>query len=443
MENSNPPPSDNRHVLPAALRARINHELHELKVISAFVDSRLVSIEQLLNNFASQPNETNMNNLESDDESRETPLVSSFPHSDNDSDDEEVLKELSKYENTGTLCRERIINSFDGDDLAFECMIGFRKFTAYVNPFLPMNIISRKAYNTIMVEGLEGTGKNLVAIVKDVYEKNLVAIVKDVYVFIGSFTYITDFVVLEEIGEFIMSDMAEVLMGRPCRKITKLKYDVVKGLVLFTKIFDTYTYRMPRTIPRLKNFNWSKVSPLLELSKNDLMNVLRHPYEKNKFMYKNCLNLGPEYQVDESMKEWLIRVHVRSRGSDFDIPVVFSLIIALLRNKLLHSIIYICSLGFVSSAALSFPAAVTVVMSADSAVTYTSVNSEARSWSIPSEDPYEEAARQLLEQAPRSPEWAFPLPTLHYQSFLVLTQVQSNYSLQSLPIEQAIYIPSI
>nr|GFC98734.1 hypothetical protein [Tanacetum cinerariifolium] len=29
----------------------------------------------------------------------------------------------------------------------------------------------------------------------------------------------------------------------------------------------------------------------------------------------------------------------------------------------------------------------------------------ARSWSIPSEDPYEEAAQQLLEQAPRSPEY--------------------------------------
>ncbi|GJU24224.1 hypothetical protein Tco_1162845 [Tanacetum coccineum] len=44
-------------------------------------------------------------------------------------------------------------------------------------------------------------------------------------------------------------------------------------------------------------------------------------------------------------------------------------------------------------------------MSADFAVTYTSVHSEARSWSIPSEDTYEEAARQLLEQAPYSPEY--------------------------------------
>nr|GEY26353.1 hypothetical protein [Tanacetum cinerariifolium] len=44
-------------------------------------------------------------------------------------------------------------------------------------------------------------------------------------------------------------------------------------------------------------------------------------------------------------------------------------------------------------------------MSADSAVTYTSIHSEARSWSIPFEDPYEEDAQQLLEQAPRSPEY--------------------------------------
>ncbi|GJW67795.1 hypothetical protein Tco_0122219 [Tanacetum coccineum] len=42
-----------------------------------------------------------------------------------------------------------------------------------------------------------------------------------------------------------------------------------------------------------------------------------------------------------------------------------------------------------------------VVMSADSAMTYTSVHSEARSWSIPSKDPYEEAA----QQAPHSPEY--------------------------------------
>ncbi|GKD38562.1 hypothetical protein Tco_1258769, partial [Tanacetum coccineum] len=169
MENVNPPPPNNRPVLPAALRVRINQELHELKVISAFVDSRLESIKQFLNNFNDQPNETNMNNLETDDESGKTPLVSPFPHSDNDFDDEEVLKELCEYENVGMLCQEKAINSFDGDDLAFQCMIGFRK-------------------------------------------KNLVAIVRDVYVFVGSFTYTTDFVVLENIGEFIQINEVEVVV---------------------------------------------------------------------------------------------------------------------------------------------------------------------------------------------------------------------------------------
>ncbi|GJX56502.1 hypothetical protein Tco_0286399 [Tanacetum coccineum] len=194
MENMNPPPT--RPVQPAALCARYNQELQELLNISAFVDSRLESIERFLNRLADQPNETSINDLESDDGSVDMPLVSPFPHSDNDSDDEEILNELSEYENIGTLRRERIINSFDGNDLAFECMIGFRKFTTYLDPFLLMIIISRKAYNTIMVDRLEEMGKNLVAIVIDVY------------VFVGSFTYITDFVALEDTREFIMSNMA-------------------------------------------------------------------------------------------------------------------------------------------------------------------------------------------------------------------------------------------
>ncbi|GKF32432.1 hypothetical protein Tco_0102230, partial [Tanacetum coccineum] len=46
-------------------------------------------------------------------------------------------------------------------------------------------------------------------------------------------------------------------------------------------------------------------------------------------------------------------------------------------------------------------------MSADFVVTYTYVHSEARSWSILSEDPYKEAARQLLEKALRSLEYVY------------------------------------
>ncbi|GKC63414.1 hypothetical protein Tco_1096012 [Tanacetum coccineum] len=238
MENANPPPTNNRPILPAALRAQVVQELHELQRFSAFVYSRLESIERFLNNFTNQPN---MNELESNDESVDTPLVSPFPHSNNDSYDGEVLNELIEYENIGMLRREKAINSFDRNDLAFQCMIESRKSIAYFDPFLPINIIKRKAYNTIMVEGLESTGKNLFAIVRDVY------------VFVGSFTYITDFMVLEDIGEFIQIKKAEIIMGKPFRKITKLEYDCAKGLMSFNRIFDNYTFQMPRTIPRFKH----------------------------------------------------------------------------------------------------------------------------------------------------------------------------------------------
>ncbi|GJS68420.1 hypothetical protein Tco_0682985 [Tanacetum coccineum] len=129
-----------------------------------------IPIEQLLNDFMDSPDVLEMDDLKFDNESIDTPLVSPFLDSDDELDDGEVLNELNKYGNAGIFFyHNRIINSINGDDLAFPCMIGFRKFVAYFDPFLPMNIITRKAYNTIMVEGLESTRKNLVAIVRDVY----------------------------------------------------------------------------------------------------------------------------------------------------------------------------------------------------------------------------------------------------------------------------------
>ncbi|GKA59254.1 hypothetical protein Tco_0758567 [Tanacetum coccineum] len=215
MENVNPfvpiPPNE--------LRARISQELNDLRAISATIASPLENIdhtqiiippvpfEQLVNDFMNPPDVSEMDDLESDNESVDTPLIYPFIDSDEELDDEEVLNELNEYRNAGSFYHNRIINSIDEDDLAFPYMIGFRKLVAYFDLFLPMNIITRKAYNTIMVEGLEST------------RRNLVAIVRDVYVFVGSFTYVTDFVLLEDIGEFIISDMSKVVMGMPCHSI--------------------------------------------------------------------------------------------------------------------------------------------------------------------------------------------------------------------------------
>ncbi|GKC53710.1 hypothetical protein Tco_1076455 [Tanacetum coccineum] len=148
MESANP----FVHVPPNGLHARITQELNELRAISIMIDSHLRNINHT--RVTMPPNEIDMDNLESKDKLIDTPLVSPYLDSDDESNDGEVLNELDEYRNVGNFYSNKIINSFDGEDLAFPCMISFRKFIAYFDPFFPMNIIMRRAYNTIMVEGL-------------------------------------------------------------------------------------------------------------------------------------------------------------------------------------------------------------------------------------------------------------------------------------------------
>nr|GEY53037.1 hypothetical protein [Tanacetum cinerariifolium] len=100
-ENVNPPPTNNPPALPTMLRAKVIQELNELQAISTYIDSCLENIDQFLNGFIRPPNEIDMDDLEPDGESVETPLVSPFLDLDDDSNDDEVLNELEEYGNVG------------------------------------------------------------------------------------------------------------------------------------------------------------------------------------------------------------------------------------------------------------------------------------------------------------------------------------------------------
>ncbi|GJZ59023.1 ribonuclease H-like domain-containing protein [Tanacetum coccineum] len=76
--------------------------------LMAFSDSK--NIDQFLNGFTQPTNEIDMDDLEPDEESVDTPLFSPFLDSDDDSDDGEVLNELEEYGNALKLCRQRAIS---------------------------------------------------------------------------------------------------------------------------------------------------------------------------------------------------------------------------------------------------------------------------------------------------------------------------------------------
>ncbi|GJS10735.1 hypothetical protein Tco_0367531 [Tanacetum coccineum] len=193
MENANP---FGPHVPPNAPRDQVVKELDELLEISAMIDSRLetndhnqivvpppASSEQLLHDFFDPSKFLKADDIISDAESMDTPLVSPFLDSYDKSNDGEVVNNI--YLNEEYFSRQ--ISRFCERDLAFSCMIGFRGFVAYFDPNLSMNIITHKSINTIMANQL-ASGDN-----------NFVAIVSNVQVFVGSFTYTTDLTVFQDI----------------------------------------------------------------------------------------------------------------------------------------------------------------------------------------------------------------------------------------------------
>ncbi|GJS04174.1 putative ribonuclease H-like domain-containing protein [Tanacetum coccineum] len=71
----------------------------------------LVPFEQLLDDFVDPPDELLVDDSESDTKSYETPLISPFLDSDDESDDEEVINELNEYGNIWNFYLDRIINN--------------------------------------------------------------------------------------------------------------------------------------------------------------------------------------------------------------------------------------------------------------------------------------------------------------------------------------------
>nr|GEU33605.1 hypothetical protein [Tanacetum cinerariifolium] len=79
------------------------------------------------------PNEIDMDDLESKDELIDTPLLSPFLDSDDESDDGEVLNELDEYGNARNFYPNRIIKSLDGENLAFPIENHFNFDTSNIN----------------------------------------------------------------------------------------------------------------------------------------------------------------------------------------------------------------------------------------------------------------------------------------------------------------------
>ncbi|GJX61287.1 homeodomain-like protein [Tanacetum coccineum] len=172
------------------------------------------------------------------------------------------------------------------NDKMFSCMIGFEFIHGNLFPNLPINVMSKKFYNSVMKDKIEFRGRN---------ELGNFA---NVLVFIGNFYVITDFTVVEYMDPYFDEGIGEVVVGEPFCEVTCVETKRFDGIITIHDEDDSITYQMVRSNPRFKhhtNEQCNKIPPLLKVSEHDKMNEISHPYQKLKGFYKGVLNLEPDF----------------------------------------------------------------------------------------------------------------------------------------------------
>ncbi|GJW65106.1 hypothetical protein Tco_0116990 [Tanacetum coccineum] len=150
---------------------------------------------------------------------------------------------------------------------------------------------------------------------KMVYKgNNVIGAFMDVPIFVGTFSVVTDFAVLENIDAYCDEGMGDVIFGEPFLREVGIKTRRFEGMITIYNGDDEVTYQMVRSHPWFKhhtNEKCNKIPPLLKVSEEDKMNGISHPYQKLKGFYKGVLKLRPGYIRDAKMEEWLTREHIR------------------------------------------------------------------------------------------------------------------------------------
>ncbi|GKE59668.1 retrotransposon ORF1 [Tanacetum coccineum] len=115
---------------------------------------------------------------------------------------------------------------------------------AYMDLNSPLNIMTRMQYKWVMrkqlepredPESLRGTS-------------NFTGRVRGMHIFIGNFTYVSDFMIIEDISSAIDHRLSQVVLGKPFVELSNMTYDLSLRIVKFTNGTDEITYEMPHKI---------------------------------------------------------------------------------------------------------------------------------------------------------------------------------------------------
>ncbi|GJZ27053.1 hypothetical protein Tco_0571306 [Tanacetum coccineum] len=165
---------------------------------------------------------------------------------------------------------------------------------AYIDPNSPLNIMTRMMYNWIMRRKLDPRENS------DRGVSNFTERIKGIHVFIRNFTYVTNFMIVEDISSIIDYRLSQVVLRKPFVEIPNMTYDPPEGVVRFTNGTNEVAYKMPHKIEQynsLSDLEKEHTKSVYLRNKEDRRRGVEYVMRKILGFYKECLELGPEYMT--------------------------------------------------------------------------------------------------------------------------------------------------
>ncbi|GJU18255.1 retrotransposon ORF1 [Tanacetum coccineum] len=178
-------------------------------------------------------------------------------------------------------------------NLKIPCKIGHVHVEkAYIDLNSPLNIMTQMMYNWIMrikLDPRENANEGV---------SNFTGRIKGMHVFVGNFTYIVDFMIIEDISSIIDPRLSQVVLGKPFVEISKMTHDPPEGVVRFTNRNNEVAYKMPHKIEQydsLPNIEKEHTKSVYLRNEEDKRRGVEYVMSKILGFYKECLEFGPEY----------------------------------------------------------------------------------------------------------------------------------------------------
>ncbi|GJZ63057.1 hypothetical protein Tco_0619478 [Tanacetum coccineum] len=140
--------------------------------------------------------------------------------------------------------------------------------------------------------------------------------IKGMHVFVGNFTYIIDFMIVEDISSIIDPRLSQVVLGIPFVEISNMTHDPPEGVVRFVRGSDEVAYKMPHNIEQydsLSDLEKEHTKSVYLRNEEDKRRGVDYVMSKILGFYKECLELGPEYLIGGQEKRRSHNVEMASR----------------------------------------------------------------------------------------------------------------------------------